>query len=146
MKKQKIFRLFKEVKDLFISFFRPCRLIDEAFELPSDVRKIDMRKNLLILTSTIVSLVFSFMLKATNILITHKFILLGIMLFMLYRGQQLLSTSLNLFRVSEETKFSLIFNDAVIFRGSTIIGKVSNRVSKYDPVNKIYRIWIMNLL
>lgn len=140
MKKHKIFRLFKEVKDLFISFFRPCRLIDEAFELPSDVRKIGMRKNLLILTSTIVSLVFSFMLKATNILITHKFILLGIMLFMLYRGQQLLSTSLNLFRVSEETKFSLIFNDAVIFRGSTIIGKVSNRVSKYDPVNKIYRI------
>ena len=140
MKKQKNFHLFQEVKDLFVSFFRPCRLIDKIFELPSDVRKLGIRMNSFTLVSTILSLVFSFMLKSVNILITYKFILLGIMLFMLYRGQQLLSNSLNLFRDSEEAKFSLIFNDEVIFRGSTIIGKVSNRVSKYDPKNNLYRI------
>ena len=140
MKKQKNFRLFKEVKDLFTSFFRPCRLIDKIFELPREVRKLGIKMNSFTLLSTVISLLFSFMLKGANVLISHKFILLGIMLFMLYRGQQLLSSSINLFRDSEEAKFALIFNDEVIFRGSTIIGKVSNRVSKYDSKNNLYRI------
>ena len=139
MKKQ-IINLFKEVVDLLSSFFRFCRQIDPIFELPSDVRKLGIRVNSLALVSTLIALLFSFMLKASNMLIAHKFILLGILLFMLYRGQQLLSASLNLFRDSEMTKFSLIFNDEVIFRASTLIGKVSNRVHKYDPQNKLYRI------
>lgn len=139
MNKQKR-TLITELKDLFVSFFRACRLMDKIFELPRDVRKLGIRKNYLRLIYTIISLVFAFMLKATNMLILHKFILLGIMLFMLYRGKQLLSDSMHLFMDSEEAKFSLIFNDAVVYCGSTIIGKVSNRVSKYDPKNKIYRI------
>lgn len=140
MKKQKNFYLFNEIKNIFMSFIRPCQLIDEIFELPRDVRKLGLKTNSFALVSTIICLLFSFMLKATNILISHKFILLGIMLFMLYRGQQLLSDSINLFRDSEEAKFTLIFDDEVTFRGSTIIGKVSNRVSKYDSENELYRI------
>jgi len=140
MKKQKIFDLFKEVANLWVSFFRPYQLIDPIFAIPSEVRKLGIKVNSFTLISTILSILFSFMLKGTNMLITHKFILLGIIMFMLYRGQQLLSSSLNLFRDSEEAKFHLIFNDEIVFRGSSIIGKVSNRVSRYDPKNKIYRI------
>ena len=137
MKKQKIFDLFKEVANLWVSFFRPYQLIDPIFAIPSEVRKLGIKVNSFTLISTILSILFSFMLKGTNMLITHKFILLGIIMFMLYRGQQLLSSSLNLFRDSEEAKFHLIFNDEIVFRGSSIIGKVSNRVSRYDPKNKI---------
>ena len=133
-------RLLVEIKDLFITFFRPCRLIDEIFSLPKNVQKMGIKKNMMILLSTIISLIFSFMLKATNMLIQHKLILLGIVIFMLYRGQQLLSESISLFRDSEEAKFMLIFNDEIVFRGSKIIGKVSNRVSKYDSKNNLYRI------
>lgn len=140
MKKQKIVCLLQEAKDLLVSFFRPCPRIDKVFELPRDVRKLGMRKNWLILASTLISLVFAFMLKATNILIAHKFILLGVMVFMLYRGQQLLSCSLRLFRDSEEAKFALIFDDEIVYRGSTIIGKVSNRIQKYDAKNNLYKI------
>lgn len=140
MKKQKNTTFWREAKNLFVTFFRPCQLIDKVFELPHELRKLGMRKNWLILTSTVLSLVFAFALKASNMLIEHKFILLGLIMFMLYHGQQLLSVSINLFRDSEEAKFQLIFNDAVVYRGSTIIGKVSNRVSKYDPKNKLYRI------
>jgi len=140
MKKQKKVHLLMEVKDLFVTFFRSCQLIDKVFELPHDVRKLGMKKNWLMLISTIISLAFSFMLKGTNMLIQHKFILLGIIMFMLYHGQQLLRSSINLFRDSEEAKFSLIFNDAVVYRGSIIIGKVSNRVSKYDSKNNLYKI------
>ena len=74
--------LITELKDLFVSFFRPCRLMYKIFELPRDVRKLGIRKNYLRLIYTIISLVFAFMLKATNMLILHKFILLGIMLFL----------------------------------------------------------------
>lgn len=140
MKKQKNGNLLREVKNLFVDFFKSTKLIDKIFELPADVRKLGMRNNWIMLISTIISLAFSFMLKATNMLIEYKLILLGIIIFMLYHGQQLLSSALNLFRDSEEAKFDLIFNDAVIYSGSTIIGKVSNRVSKYDPKNNMYRI------
>ena len=137
---EKAGRLLKEIKNLVVTFFRPCRMLDEIFELPKNVRNLGIRKNSLFLLSTVIALVFSFMLKATNMLITHKFIMLGIVVFMLYRGQQLLSQSLNLFIDSEEAKFNLIFKDEITFRGSTIIGKVANRVSKYDSKNKLYRI------
>ena len=137
---KKIKIIFKEVKNLIVTFFRPCRLIDPVFKLPSDVKKLGMRKNWLTLISTIISLAFSFLLKASNMLIQYNFILLRIMLFMLYRGQALLSDALNLFRDSEEAKFSLIFDDSVVYRGSTIIGRVSNRVLKFDNKNSIYRI------
>lgn len=140
MKKQKNSNLLREVKNLFVDFFKSTKLIDKIFVLPADVRKLGMRNNWIMLISTIISLAFSFMLKATNMLIEYKLILLGIIIFMLYHGQQLLSSALNLFRDSEEAKFTLIFNDAVVYRGSTIIGKVSNRVSKYDPKNNMYRI------
>ncbi|MBQ6992217.1 MAG: ATP-binding cassette domain-containing protein [Clostridia bacterium] len=140
MKKQKKFNLFSEVKDILVTFFRPCRAIDTIFELPKDVKSLGMRNNWLMLISTIISLVFSFMLKGSNMLIEHKFILLGIMMFMLYRSHQLLSDSLFLLRDSEDAKFSLIFNDEVVLKGSSIIGKVSNRVSKYDAANNLYRI------
>ena len=142
MKKQKkeIPKILHEVFDLFKSFFRPCQLIDPIFELPRDVRKLGMRVNSFALISVVISLVFSFMLKATNMLISHKFTLLGILVFMLYRSQQLLSRCINMFSDSEEEKFSLIFDDEIVYRGSTIIEKVANRVLKYDEANKLYRI------
>lgn len=131
---------FVEIRQLISTFVRPIKMIDPVFELPKEVKKLGMRKNYLTLTATVLALIFSFMLKSTNMLIEHKFILLGIIVFMLYRGQQLISDSLSLFREAEKAKFLLIFNDEVVYRGSTIIGKVSNRVLKYDSENKVYRI------
>lgn len=140
MKKQKKSTLLGELQDLFVTFFQPCQLLDKVLDVPQDVRKLGVRNNLLGLMTTVISLAFSFMLKSSNMLIQHKYILLGIIVFMLYRGQQLLLDSINLFRDSEETKFALIFDDALTYRGSSIIGKVSNRVLKYDTKNHLYKI------
>jgi len=86
------------------------------------------------------SLIFAFMLKATNIMIEHRFILLGIILFMLYRGQLIVKEALYVFKTSENKKFELIFIDEVIFRSSQIIGKTANKVLKYDASNNIYKV------
>lgn len=66
--------------------------------------------------------------------------LLGIILFMLYRGQQVVREAFYLFESSESKKFELIFEDEIIFRGSQIIGKTSDKVLKYDKSNNLYKV------
>ena len=141
MKRQrKLKKLFLEVMNLIIKFFKPYGLSDEMLGIPANVKRMGFKVGFMNLGMTIIALVFAFMLKATNMMIEHRFILLGIMLFMLYRGQQVIREAFYLFEGSESKKFELIFEDEIVFRGSQIIGKTSDKVLKYDTSNKLYKV------
>lgn len=141
MKRQrKLKKLFLEVINLIIKFFKPYGLSDEMLGIPVNVKRMGFKVGFMNLGMTIIALVFAFMLKATNMMIEHRFILLGIMLFMLYRGQQVIREAFYLFEGSESKKFELIFEDEIVFRGSQIIGKTSDKVLKYDTSNKLYKV------
>lgn len=141
MKRQrKLKKLFLEVINLIIKFFKPYGLSDEMLGIPANVKRMGFKVGFMNLGMTIIALVFAFMLKATNMMIEHRFILLGIMLFMLYRGQQVIREAFYLFEGSESKKFELIFEDEIVFRGSQIIGKTSDKVLKYDTSNKLYKV------
>ncbi len=141
MKKQKeLKKLIREVVNLIIKFFTPYGLSDEILNTPENVKHIGFKVGFMNLGMTIIALVFAFMLKLTNMMIEHRLILLGIMLFMLYRGEQIIREACYLWESSEDKKFELIFEDQIVLKGSQIIGKVTNKVVKYDFTNKLYKV------
>ena len=133
-------KLVQEVVNLIVKFFKPYGLSDEVLAIPSNVKKMGFKVGFTKLGITLIALVFAFILKATNMMIEHRLILLGIILFMLYRGQQVVKEAYHLFESSENKKYDLIFEDEIILRGSKIIGKTANKILKYDASNKLYKI------
>lgn len=85
---EKLKNLIREVINLIIKFFKPYGLLDEMLTIPESVKRMGFKVGLMNLGMTVIALVFAFMLKATNMMIEYRLILLGIILFMLYRGQQ----------------------------------------------------------
>lgn len=141
MKKRKKFKnLIREVINLIIKFFKHYGLSDEMLSIPTNVKRMGFKVGFMNLGMTIIALIFAFMLKTTNMMIEHRLILLGIILFMLYRGQQVVREAFYLFESSESKKFELIFEDEIVFRGSQIIGKTSDKVLKYDTSNNLYKV------
>lgn len=141
MKKQERLKtLIREVINLIIKFFKPYGISDELLTIPRNVKRMGFKVGFINLGMTVIALVFAFMLKVTNLMIERRLILLGIILFMLYRGQQVVREAFHLFESSENKKFELIFEDEIVFRGSQIIGKTSNKILKYDASNKLYKV------
>lgn len=141
MKKQeRLNTLIREVINLIIKFFKPYGISDELLTIPKNVKHMGFKVGFINLGTTVIALVFAFMLKVANMMIERRLILLGIILFMLYRGQQVVKEAFHLFESSENKKFELIFEDEIVFRGSQIIGKTSNKVLKYDASNKLYKV------
>lgn len=141
MKKQEgLNTLIREVINLIIKFFKTYGISDELLTIPKNVKHMGFKVGFINLGTTVIALVFAFMLKVTNMMIERRLILLGIILFMLYRGQQVVKEAFHLFESSENKKFELIFEDEIVFRGSQIIGKTSNKVLKYDASNKLYKV------
>ncbi len=137
---EKMKNVFLEVIILVVRFFKPYKILDEKLEIPKDLKRMGFKVGLLAYIMTVMSLFFAFVLKITNWAVEAQLILLGIILFMLYRGQHIISEAFRLFDSSEEIKFESIFNDEIIFRGSQIIGIVSNKVLKYNKEKNIYEV------
>lgn len=141
MKRQeKLKNLMREVVNLIIKFFKPYGLSDEMLAIPKSVKRMGFKVGFMNLGMTVIASIFAFMLKATNMMIEYRLILLGIILFMLYRGQQVVREAFYVFKSSEGKKLELIFGDEIVFRGSQIIGKTANKVLKYDTSNKLYKV------
>lgn len=137
---KKLKELIREVTRLITSFIRPCGIEDPILDIPQNIHKMGQKLGITSLAMTIIGLAFSFLLKLTNMMIEYKFILLGIILFMLYRAQQVLRESMMIYRNSERQKYALIYDDEIVLRGSKIIGNVSDRVLKFDKTQNLYKI------
>ena len=137
---EKLKNLIREVINLIIKFFKPYGLSDEMLSIPNSVKRMGFKVGFMNFGMTVIALTFAFMLKVTNMMIEYRLILLGIIFFMLYRGQQVVREAFYLFESSESKKFELIFEDEIVFRGSQIIGKTSDKVLKYDNANNLYKV------
>lgn len=133
-------KIFRESYNLIIKFVKSYGLNDEVLKIPKGLKKMGMSLRGIGLISTIIVLAFSYMLKFANLMIEAKFILLGILLFMLYRGEQIIQETFNMIRSSEEEKFQLVFDDEIVLRGSKIIAVVSEKVLKLDKDTKVYKV------
>lgn len=133
-------KLFKELWKMMCNFIKPHNLDEPILEMPKNVRKMGIKIEILSLSLTIFSLVFAFVLKLTNTMIEQKLFLLGVILYMLYRGEKILRDAFNLYSDSEYSKYNMIFEDELVLKGTNIIGATKDRVLKYDENSKIYRI------
>ena len=133
-------KLFKELGKMIHNFIRPYNVHEKILEMPKNVRKMGIKIEILSLSLTIFSLVFAFVLKLTNMMIEQKLFLLGVILYMLYRGEDVLRDAFNLYSDSEYAKYNMIFEDELVLKGTDIIGATKDRVLKYDDKSKIYRI------
>lgn len=141
MKKQeKLKKLIQEVLNLIIKFFKPYGLSDKMLNIPESVKRMGFKVGFMNLGMTIIALIFAFMLKITNMMIEYRLILLGMILFMLYRGQEVVREAFHLYESAERKKFDLIFDDEISFRASQIMAKTANKILKYDSANKFYKI------
>lgn len=137
---EKLKHLIREVVNLTIKFFKTYGIKDEILNIPENVKQMGLKVKIMNLAINVLTLIFAFMLKATNMLIEYRLVSLGIILFMLYRGQRILKDAFFLFGDTEREKFQHIFEDEIAFRGSKIIGKTTDRVIKYDESNKLYKL------
>ena len=141
MKKQRVIKeTLKEVRNLIIKFIKPFGLEDSLLATPKEIKKMQYKLGFMGFFTTAISLIFAFLLKVTNIAIEAKFILLGIALFMLYKGQEVIRDALTNFESLENQKFNLIFDDEIVLKGSKLIGNVSDRVMKFDETSNLYKI------
>lgn len=141
MKKQNVIqKTIREVKNLVIKFIKPFGLKDPVLAIPKEVKKMQYKLGFMEFFSTAIGLAFAFLLKVTNIAIEAKLILLGISVFMLYRGQEVVRDALLNWQSAERQKFNLIFEDEIVLKGSELIGHVSDRVMKYDEESNLYKI------
>lgn len=133
-------KMIKELGKMIYNFIKPHNLNEPLLKMPKNVRNMGIKIEILSLSLTIFSLIFSFMLKLTNIMIEQKLFLLGIILYMLYHGQNVLKDAFNIYSDNERSKYNMIFEDELVLKGTNIIGATKDRVLKYDENSKIYRI------
>lgn len=133
-------KLFKELWKMICNFIKPYKLDESILKMPKNVRKMGIKNEILSLSLTIFSLIFAFVLKVTNMMIEQKLFLLGIILYMLYRGEKVLRDAFSLYSDTEYAKYNMIFEDELVLKGTNIIGVTKDRVLKYDENSKIYRI------
>lgn len=113
-------------------FLVPYKGIDGIKKVPESIKKKGVFFGFLNLLITLINLAFSFMLKGTNLLIEQRFIILGILLFMLYKGESLIEQLIMNYLNIEREAYSQVFDDEVIAFGTDILGKTYNKVFKYS--------------
>lgn len=124
--------LLVEIASIVKKFFSRCGIDDEMLKIPDKLKKSGTKVEVMNLAMTIIGIFFSFLLTITNMAIEKKMILLGIILFMLYRGQQVAKEATRLMASAEREKNNLIVKDEVSFRASKLIAQSSNKVMKYN--------------
>ena len=130
----------REVINLIIVFFKPFGIANDLLVVPKNVYTIGKKFFLLSLLLTLINLILAFFLKICNILIQQKFIILGIIFFLLYGSRQLLNTSLGLLQDSERIKLDEVIANEISSTANKIMSKVSNKMYKFDKKNNFYQL------
>ncbi len=133
-------KLLKELGKMIHNFICPHHIDEPILKMPKSVKKMGTKIEVLSLSLTIFSLAFAFVLKLTNMMIEQKLFLLGIILYMLYRGEGVIRDAFSLYTDSEYTKYNMIFDDELVLKGTNIIGATKDKVLKYNEDSKMYQI------
>ena len=140
--KNNISQLFRAIGSMAVTFFKPYKLIDPILEIPSNLYKAGIRNGFINLATTTLGLIFAFTLKASNYCIEQKWIILGIVFFLLYLAQNVARTHLDSINRLNDKKLKEQFDDSLMSIGANILGIVANKVQQYDKEQKCYKIML----
>ena len=133
-------QLLRKIATLVSILFKPFGLKHKIVEVPKKLKKRGRNLAIIQFSITLLGLAFSFLLKATNVMIELKFVILGVVFFMLYYGEQVLRSSLDLIIAAESKKYQFMFDNEIILRGSKILSEVTDKVHKKDEKTNVYSI------
>ncbi len=133
-------KLLQKIATLISTVFKPFGLKHKMVEVPTNLKRRGRNLAIVEFSITFLGLAFSFLLKATNIMIEMKFVIVGIVFFMLYYGEQVLRSSLDLVIAAESKKYQFMFDNEIILRGSKILSEVTDKVHKKDEKTNMYSI------
>lgn len=122
----------KEIAHIVKCFVVPYKSIANVKSVPTVIKTKGRTFGVLNLILTLIALVFSFMLRATNMLIEYKLAILGILVFMLYKGERLIEQLIQNYLNIEKENYNQIFDDEVIALGADILGKTESKVFKFN--------------
>ena len=128
--KRMIKKLLQKMKSLVSTAFKPFGLKHKMLAVPPTLKRRGRTLAVIEFSITFLGLAFSFLLKATNTMIEMKFIILGIVFFMLYYGEQVLKSCLDLIIAAESKNYQFMFDNEIILRGSKILSEVTDKVHK----------------
>ena len=137
---RKVKELLKESLEIFKTFLKRLKVEDKLLEVPKPLVKTGNTLELFNLFSTLVSMFFSFLLTMSNTAIEAKFILLGVVLFMLYKSELLVRELTSIYNKVNSEKNNQILKNELSLRGGLMQNKVSGKVMKYDSERKLYKL------
>lgn len=138
--KDKFKLIFRETLNILENFFKPYKLIDPILEIPSDLYKSGFRNGIISSLTTVVTLVFTFTLKASNYFVEQKLIILGIIFFLLYLSRDITRTTFSSINKLNDTKLREIFDNSLMVVGAKMLGILTNKVEQYDDKQNCYKL------
>lgn len=136
----RIVETIKQLLALFKDFFRSFGIKDELIMVPKDIKSTALSLGYKQLGIQVVGLIFAYFLQLTNLSIEHRLIGLGILLYILYKSQHVITEAFGMFQDAEREKLELMFNNYAVEIGNKIISKTAYKIHKYDEKNKFYKI------
>ena len=137
---KKIKNIILELNKLIVAFFIPYKVSDETLALPKEMKKEGFIVYLLQYSLTVISIGFSFTLKLTNMMIEKKLILIGIVFFMIYRGNQIIKIAFGNYIDLRKQKLDIELDNQNNLRCFKIFSLVRNKILKYDESNNFYKL------
>ena len=137
---KRIGKIIKQLLVLFKDFFKSFGINDELIMVPKDIKSTALSLGYKQLGIQVVGLIFAYFLQLTNLSIEHRFIGLGILLYILYKSQRVITEAFGMFHEAESEKLELLFNNYAVELGNKLISKTAYKIYKYDEKNKFYKI------
>ena len=130
----------KKMCKLIKGFFVKPKIDEPLLEPPETIKSIEVKLGMVSWGMNLVVLTFAFLLKITNNLIARHYIVLGIICFMLYRAQNLMSHMIDSWSILEEQNVQTVYENEVIVRGSQIVSKTTGKVYRKDEATGLYEL------
>ena len=94
---KRIAKIIKQLLVLFKDFFKSFGINDELIMVPKDIKSTALSLGYKQLGIQVVGLIFAYFLQLTNLSIEHRLIGLGILLYILYKSQHVITEALGMF-------------------------------------------------
>lgn len=130
--------LFKEIFISIKNFSKPYKENYPMLRLPSDLKKQCFYHSFFSLFRTILIIIFTFLLKFTELFIEQKLLILAVLLFIVYQGKNLVEEILASFTSYLHDKNKELLKAKRTLLKSTILIKVRNKIFKYDEKRDLH--------
>jgi len=136
-RKGKLPEWVSELWKMMKAFFVRYKGVENVSGVPLDVKRSQRILEVFGFGMSLLGLLFSFMLRATNMLIEHQMIVLGVIVFIMYKGERLIDQFLYNYENLKRPEINKLFDENIIAYSAEVLSRTTGRVFKYNEKSKI---------